>query len=317
MLKEYKASLVAAGRASNTIVQRVGDVERFMRSVSNLEAVTAADVTAYFAAHPQWKPEYRKKVATSLRLFFRWAGRERLIHDPSRGLPVVRVPRFARPPAPDALIEDVLRSAPLKDRAVLLLGATLGLRRTEIATLHPRDRLERVLTVTGKGGHSRRIPLDDHTLATLRELEREQGADSYYFPGTSGTGHVHPCTIYKWVRRMLGPDWTPHSLRRRAGHAGFQRTTNIRAVQTLLGHASLDTTALYVHVDEDDVAEVTAATSMATKLPLPGPLNAVVMPDNSVADVLEQIMTVSARARAAGLNVILSVESHTDRTTTM
>ncbi len=205
MLDRYLATLVAAGRAQNTIEQRIGDVERFSRSVEDLRHVRSDDVTAYFAAHPAWRPEYRKKVATSLRLFFTWALANGLLsQDPLSGIPKVRVPRYARPPVPEVTIRSAQRSATLHELAILQLGGGLGLRRTEIATSHPRNRDGRVLTVVGKGGRSRRIPLDDATLHTLLTLEGSQGRDSYYLPGRSGDGHLHPCTVYKWVVRMLG-----------------------------------------------------------------------------------------------------------------
>ncbi|MFS0852538.1 tyrosine-type recombinase/integrase [Microbacterium sp. 179-I 3D4 NHS] len=283
---------------------------RFSRFAGDLTLAGPEEVIAYFATHPEWRPEYRKKVATSLRLFFRWAHQHDLLaRDPAVGIPQVRVPRYARPPAPETSILSALGRATLHERAVLQLGASLGLRRTEIATSHPRNRDGRILTVVGKGGRSRRIPLDDATLKTLLDIEALQGRTSYYLPGGTN-GHLHPCTVYKWVVRMLGPGWSTHSLRRRAGREGFQRTKNIRAVQSLLGQSSLDTTALYVHVDESEIADVTSATSLgvrpASELPESG---------HSLAEVIQQIADVSARARDVGLNVRLSVE-HTNITVT-
>ena len=305
LLQEYRATLVAAGRAPNTIYQRIGDVERFRAVIGDLCAVRGEDLTSYFAAHKAWKPEYRKNVATSLRQFYTWAhGRGSIAEDITTYIPHVPVPRQALPPAPEEVLEAALRNARHNVRAILLLGATLGMRRTEIATAHPRHRAGRVLTVTGKNGKGRRIPLDDMTMAALDDLESRQSRDVYYFPGRSGDGHLHPCTIYKWVRAALGSGWSTHSLRRRAGKQGFERTKDIRAVQGLLGHESLSTTALYVHIDEDDMARVTAATSFQTQ-PQPEPTPA---KRSDMAALLAEIVDVTARAAAVGLNVRLSVE---------
>ncbi|WP_156762012.1 tyrosine-type recombinase/integrase [Microbacterium karelineae] len=301
-MSAYRETLLAAGRSTATIAQRVGDVERFGRTV-DLRSCTVDDVTAYFATHPAWSAEYRKKIAISLRLFFAWAQkRNLLVHHPEAGIPRVRVPRTARPPAPDDEIERALAMATPRERAAILLGASLGMRRAEITAAHPQHRRGRVLTVTGKGGRTRHLPLDDETYRALVALESGQGRDVPYFPGGSADGHVHPCTIYKWVTAIL-PGWSPHSLRRRAGREGFRRTKNIRAVQTFLGHESLDTTALYVHVDQDEVAAVTEATSFGRTARAASIDDATM----DVAAVLAEITAVTDRAAAVGLNVKLTV----------
>jgi integrase len=306
LIEDYRRTLVAAGRAADTITQRIGDVVRFAATVPSLADATREDVTEYFAGQGRdWKPEYRKKVATSLRLFFQWAAaRDLLSHTPEEGLPRVRVLRAARPPAPEARIRSALSVATLHERAVILLGASMGMRRTEIAKAHPRDRTGMVLTVDGKNGRRRELPLDELTYAALVDLESRQGLDSYYLPGRFG-GHIHPCTVYKWVVRLVGEGWATHSLRRRAGREGFAATKDIRAVQEFLGHGSLDTTELYTFTPTPAVVAVTAATSLAAS-PLPS-LPASVAVDDDVAAIFEAVAAVSARARAAGLNVEMTV----------
>ena len=306
LLQEYRATLVAAGRAPNTIYQRIGDVERFRAVIGDLCAVRGEDLTSYFAAHKAWKPEYRKNVATSLRQFYTWAhGRGSIAEDITTYIPHVPVPRQALPPAPEEVLEAALRNARHNVRAILLLGATLGMRRTEIATAHPRNRAGRVLTVTGKNGKGRRIPLDDMTMAALDDLEKPAESRRLLFPGAERRrtpAPLHDLQVGSrsaWVRVEY-----PAFCVDVPGKQGFERTKDIRAVQGLLGHESLSTTALYVHIDEDDMARVTAATSFQTQ-PQPEPTPA---KRSDMAALLAEIVDVTARAAAVGLNVRLSVE---------
>ena len=130
MFQEYRRRLLAAGRSTATISQRIGDVKRFAQTVPDLLKAREDDVTDYFASHPDWKPEYRKNVATSLRQFFVFAVETGLMDtDPSSAIPGIHVPRTARQPAPDEVIERALAGANLHVQAILLLGGTLGLTR--------------------------------------------------------------------------------------------------------------------------------------------------------------------------------------------
>lgn len=123
---------------------------------------------------------------------------------------------------------------------MLSLAAAQGLRRAEIATAHPMNRDGDLLRVTGKGSEERVVPLDVLTLSLLEQFEAMQGRQEFYFRGRSG-GHLHPATVYKWLKRYLGDDWSTHNLRHRAASLGLRVTGDLRGVQELLGHASLAT----------------------------------------------------------------------------
>ncbi|TYL50445.1 tyrosine-type recombinase/integrase [Agromyces mariniharenae] len=171
--------------------------------------------------------------------------------------------RPALPASPETVVLTAFESGTLHERTMLLLAATMGLRRTEIASLHPADRRERVIRVHGKNSTVRELTLDKLTYELLIQVEAEQGRDSYYFPGRFG-GHVHPATVYKWLKPHLGPEWTLHSCRRRAATVGYRATKNVYAVQQFLGHSSVETTQIYVDVGAEDIAAVAAAASLVS-----------------------------------------------------
>jgi integrase/recombinase XerC len=172
----------------------------------------------------------------------------------------VTVPKPLPHPTPEVVVLAAFAGASLAVRAMILLAATEGLRRSEIASLHPQNRHGDAIRFLGKGARERIVPLDQLTLATLVNLEALQGRDLYYFPGRFG-GHLHSSTVYRWVTSCT-PGWTLHSLRHRAATIGYSGTKDLRATQELLGHASPATTQIYTAVAFDDVKAVVNAASL-------------------------------------------------------
>jgi integrase/recombinase XerC len=262
VLSEYTAALVGANLSQGTILHRVGDIQRLQARHPKLFDLTTADLAAYLK-RSNWKPEYKKAITASFRGFYRWAHAEGLTdHNPAIRLEAVKVPRRAAfPPAPTDVVLSAFEHGTLPERAMIVLAATMGLRRTEIASLHTSHRHEKVLRVQGKNGTERNLTLDAVTFELLQRLERDNGPDTFYFPGRFG-GHLHPATVYKWVTAHLGANWTLHSCRRRAATEGFRVTKNPYAVQRFLGHASITTTQIYVDVSASDVAAVANGASL-------------------------------------------------------
>ena len=240
-------------------------MERLHLHAGPLEKICKADLERHLDLHsPEWSPAYRKKVYASYRSFFYWARKRRFIkQNPSKALEAVRVPRYLPKPAPEDVVLDAFDKATTAEAAMLCLGATQGLRRSEIAAAHPNQRDGRFLRVLGKGDKERVVPLDPFTLSLLEQLEAEQGRDDYYFRGRF-VGHIHPATVYKWLKKHLGSEWSTHNLRHRAASHGLRETRDLRGVQELLGHASLSTTQVYTEVCVDQLDMIVMANSLRT-----------------------------------------------------
>lgn len=256
MLTQYQNRLTAAGRSAGTIRQRLYHLELLQRVHPDLTAVTEADLEAFLAAHQDNAPEYRKAIRASFRVFYRWAARVgHVTVDPAAELEPVRIPRALPSPVADLTVHAALRDAPLRDRAMILLGRLAGLRLNEIATLHTSHRDGDVLRIVGKGGHERHVTVNRELAGVLDMVEAAQGS-GFYFPGRWG-GHMHKDAVGKVIRLRLGVN--PHSLRHAAASSGYAVTRDIRAVQEFLGHASVVTTQRYTRVELDDVRAVTDA----------------------------------------------------------
>lgn len=256
---EYTNSMLAGGLAESTIKLRLRHLETFRMTHRNLYTVTGSDLQAYLARYHHQSAEYRKSIRSSLCKFYGWAHKTgRIADNPASWLDPIHIPRLIPRLAPDDDIQVALIGAPAPEQAMILLGRLACLRLSEITTLRTEHRERDLLRVTGKGSKQRMVPINDELMPSLTFLERTQGS-GYYFPGRFG-GHMHPQAVNKIMTRRTG--WNPHSLRHAGATAAFRATRDLRAVQELLGHASLATTERYLHVGLDEVRAAARGTSM-------------------------------------------------------
>ena len=214
-----------------------------------------------------WANETRRSYRAAARGFFTWAYKSgRTPVDLADELPKIREHRGAARPAPEAVWRQAVLTAAPRVRLMLRLAAEAGLRRGEIACVHGRDLLDGIdgaqLLVHGKGGKQRVIPIS----GSLAEQVRAAG-NGWLFPSApTGRGHVSPEWVGEQCADALPDGYTMHTLRHRFASAAFRGTRNIRAVQVLLGHASLAVTERYVSVDDSEVRAAAMAAALAEEL---------------------------------------------------
>ena len=146
-----------------------------------------------------------------------------------------------------------------RDMAVLSLCYGAGLRISEALAITRGDLEDMALRVTGKGGKIRLVPLIEavrRSIDTYLELcPFNLWPEEPLFRGVKG-GVLSPRLIQLRVvelRSALGlpPSATPHALRHSFATHLLSRGGDLRAIQELLGHASLSTTQIYTAVDTD------------------------------------------------------------------
>lgn len=258
VLPQYERWLRASSRADSTIKLRMQHARHLARRVT-LTLAREMHIEEALAATRHLAPDTRHSMLASWRLFYRWAVAKKLVMmDPTAGVDGIRVPIRVPRVAPDNSISAALCSADERDRALVMLGRYACLRLTEITTLHMRHREDDRLTVRGKGDKERIVFVNDDLMRALRTLERGQ-PHGYYFPGET-SGHLHPQSVHKIIKRVTG--WHPHSLRHAGATAAYRATGDLRAVQDMLGHASLATTQRYLHLDDEARRRVAAATTI-------------------------------------------------------
>lgn len=249
VLDEFAAHLRRTRRAPSTIRLRVGHIERLSRTVDLLSA-TEDELLDYVIDH-EWQPNTRQSVIVTMRVFYDWAHRAGHVRvDPAAGLESERLSHRPARIIPEAVLHDAVMRADWEDSAALLLAGESGLRVSEIAGLPMDARDGEWLRVRGKGGRERMVPLSPELKSMLVYIENALGP-GFYFRSAPGN-HVHPMTIYKRIHELTG--FNPHSLRHRAATEFYHASgRDIRLTQEFLGHASPNTTMIYVHVSRDDM----------------------------------------------------------------
>lgn len=265
LVERYAEYLAGAGRRPQTIrLQRMHVGMFARRHPAGPGSVSERDCLAHLGEQT-WAPETRKSARSALRGFYWWGHRRGgLLADPTAELPTVRVPAGVPHPVPTDVFELAVDRADDKTRLMLLLATYAGLRRAEIACVHPaRDISDGCLHVLGKGGRRRLVPLHPILAAEIEaELDRRRAgqvgtgfryrnaasADSYLFPGQQPGTCTTPSAIGDAVSPLLGEHYTTHGLRHRFATRAYAGTRDIRAVQELLGHSKPETTARYTAV---------------------------------------------------------------------
>ena len=217
---------------------------------------------------------------STLRSFFRWACREgHLEKNPARGLPSPRIPRtlpraLTLPDTERLLDGGEEALLPERERALFELLYATGLRVSEAAglDLEDVDFSARLVRVTGKGSRERIVPFGETASDALRAYlpvraalrkgveEDDPEPGEPLFVNARG-GRLTTRSMARLLKRRLRAaglpeEISPHALRHTFATHLLQAGADLRAIQELLGHASLSTTQKYTHLDAARLREV-------------------------------------------------------------
>lgn len=218
------------------------------------------------------------RALSAWRGLYRWLARHRgFVHDPCAGIRAPksrgRLPRVLSPEAAQRLLEsDGCQdedARALCDRAMFELLYSSGLRLAELIALDVDDgRLDLAageVTVTGKGGKTRCVPVGSKARIALNAWLRVRVAlaasgEHALFVGARGA-RIAPRVVQRRLRQLslrqgIGGRVYPHVLRHSFATHLLQSSQDLRAVQELLGHASIATTQVYTHLDYQALAKV-------------------------------------------------------------
>jgi integrase/recombinase XerD len=251
--------------------QHLGDLKRTLVTAwrLHLQTETSERTGAPLSASTQMSH------LAALRFFFSWQVKTgRLLLDPTLHLEYPRLPR----PLPRALkvaeVERLIRSLPktllgLRDRALLELLWGTGMRRGEVVRLQLTDvdfEERTILIREGKGGKDRVVPLGRKAKAVLLEYIEARprllrGSDpGAVFLGRHGQrlGVNHLSDHLRTLGKRIAVKLAPHRLRHSCATHLLRGRADIRHIQRLLGHTSLQTTERYTKVEVADLRRVIA-----------------------------------------------------------
>lgn len=220
-------------------------------------------------------PKSLQRWLSAVRRFCAFLLKQKLLsHNPAANL---RAPKASRP-LPKTLdadqagqfIENI--QAPnkdpwltLRDRAILELFYSSGLRLSELANLNLQDISGAVVRVKGKGNKEREIPVGRVAITAIndwKKIRKDKNIedDNALFLSNRGK-RISPRTIQARLKTLsehqgMAENVHPHMLRHSFASHILESSADLRAVQELLGHSDISTTQIYTHLDFQHLAKV-------------------------------------------------------------
>lgn len=242
------------------------------QGIDDLATVHTEQLRAFIAAEHRrgLSPKSLQRRLSACRSCYQWMLKHgRIAASPAAGIRAPKAPRKL----PQVLdvdeavqLVELPTDAPLgvRDRAILELFYSSGLRLSELCALRWRDLdlADGLVTVLGKGGKQRSVPVGSHARKALGDWRSEsQGQpDAPVFPGRGGAT-ITPRAVQIRLQRLaqrqgLFKRVHPHLLRHSFASHVLESSGDLRGVQELLGHADIATTQIYTHLDYQHLAKV-------------------------------------------------------------
>ena len=276
-INNYKAYLsLQKGLSQNTVENYARDVEKLQAFLTQ-ENVKVEDATSLhlerFVCSLQdvgIAPSSQSRIISGVKNFFKYLKIERVIKENPASL--LAQPRMGRH-LPDvltvdeinALIDCIDMSSPLgiRNRAIIETIYGSGLRVSELVSLKISQMYaeEQYFIIDGKGGKQRVAPTSQVALDCIEQYMREvranltvkRGNEDVLFLNNRGSALTRVMIFYiiKDLCELAGirKNISPHTLRHSFATHLLEGGANLRAIQQMLGHESITTTEIYVHID--------------------------------------------------------------------
>jgi len=290
-LLKYNSAMQVRGYSPNTLHRRESDIRRFIgwcddRSIDHPNQVTKPILESYqrYLFHYRQErnqqplsPTSQNHYLTSIRQYFKWLTQENyLLYNPASELIIIQqtpsLPVVLSLDEINQLMQQPDTNTPggIRDRAILELFYSTGIRRSELCHLQLKDisLARKTLYVRqGKGNKDRLLPIGDSALAWLQRY-LNQARHEY-------VTEIHEETLFlndygdafrdsklgdkvKRFMRNAGIDvlGSCHLLRHAMATHMLENGAELRYIQVMLGHANVNTTQIYTHVSIRKLQEV-------------------------------------------------------------
>ncbi len=276
LLRDYNAYLsLERGFSDNTVDAYNDDVAKLLAYISidnkKISDVSAENLQAFAADIHDLGVSMRtqRRIISGIKSFFRFLLAEGYIDEnPALRLEMPhtsrKLPEVLTVEEIDSLVDaiDLSSSAGVRNRAIIETLYGCGLRVSELVNLEVSGVYfdEEYVIVRGKGNKQRMVPLSGEAIKWIREylpirnaLDIKHGEENILFLNRFGRrlSRVMVFYIIKELAELAGirRDISPHTLRHSFATHLLEGGANLRAIQQMLGHESIATTSVYLHLD--------------------------------------------------------------------
>ena len=243
-------------RAERTIDERCRLITRFLEE-TGVEPLASRpmDIARWLSGHPEWGPSTAATYHSYLMSWHKWL----VLMDYRRENPMHKLQTPRRPERCPRPVADSDLTALLgirvnrRTKVMILLAALAGLRVSEIAQVRGEDiDLDRLrVHIVGKGGKRAWVPL--HPI--LAEVAQSMPRKGFWFPGNRRRPgqHIRSKSVSDIIgdaMRRAGIEGTPHALRHWYATTLLSEGADLRTVQELMRHSSVQTTQVYTKVPD-------------------------------------------------------------------
>lgn len=282
LLDSYDAYLLLErGMSDNTRAAYRSDVEKLVCYLAD-GVTTLGDVTLdtlhNFAADLHdlgISPRSQARIVSGVKSFFKFLKHQQFIeHNPARMLENPQVglhlPEVLTVAEIDAMLEAIDLATPegQRNRAIVETLYSCGLRVSELVNLEIGKVFvdEGYVIVTGKGSKERVVPISGSALREISawmddraDIDIKPGEEQMLFVSRRGKRLTRVMIFYiiKRLAELAGirKEISPHTLRHSFATHLLEGGANLRAIQQMLGHESIATTELYLHLDRSHLRE--------------------------------------------------------------
>lgn len=282
VLKAYDAYLLLEkGLSDNTRVSYREDVDKLLRYLADggcrLSSVVLDDLQGFMASlHDVGiAPSSQSRIVSGIKSFFKFLKMEGYIDEnPSILLEKPRtgrhLPEVLTVDEIDAIVAAIDMSTPegQRNRAIIETMYGCGLRVSELVNLDLSHLFldNEYIIVKGKGSKERIVPIDGVAIAEIERwmedrghIELKKGEENMLFVSRRGR-RLTRVMIFYIIKRLcelagIRKEISPHTLRHSFATHLLEGGANLRAIQQMLGHESISTTEIYLHVDRSKLRD--------------------------------------------------------------
>ncbi|HLD52072.1 MAG TPA: site-specific integrase [Sediminibacterium sp.] len=264
-LEAMRNMLILKGYSNNTIRNYLFEFQSLLRLLkdNSINNLSKAHIQSYLLWLLKEKGCSETKVhsaVNAIKFYFEHVlGREKEFYDLPRPKKPFKLPSIL---AEEEVVEIIKNIQNIKHKTMIMAAYSAGLRVSEIVSLKIKniDNKRMMIHIQGaKGKKDRMVPLSNVLLTMLRKYYKEYHPKEYLFEGQNGGAYsarsvqeVLQVAKQKVTNKVGGVHMLRHSYATHLMEAG----TDIRIIQTLLGHNSIRTTMLYTHVSKIAIGKI-------------------------------------------------------------